>query len=64
MAAENRFERFLDPFGGWLVWDYHSDAPAEPGGRLLMGIAKPQAELACALLNSKMPRFVADVTIE
>lgn len=48
---EKRYELVLDPSDLWTVWDNTTEEPAMLGFAPLMGLTKPEASIACALLN-------------
>ncbi|WP_378946001.1 hypothetical protein [Mesorhizobium sp. ANAO-SY3R2] len=48
---EKRYELVLDPSDLWTVWDSKTEEPAMLGFAPLMGLTKPEASIACALLN-------------
>jgi len=47
-----RFERLLDPFGQWTIWDKETDAPVSYDGRFLPALRSREAEILTALLNA------------
>ncbi|MCA0278231.1 MAG: hypothetical protein LCH86_19710 [Proteobacteria bacterium] len=48
---EKRYELVLDPSDLWTVWDNKTEEPAMLGFAPLIGLTKPEASIACALLN-------------
>lgn len=48
---DKRYELVLDPSDLWTVWDTKAEEPAMLGFAPLIGLTKPEASIACALLN-------------
>lgn len=55
LSRPGRFEFWIDPAGGWTVWDTTREAPAELFAAVLIGLEEGEARALCALLNQAAP---------